>query len=216
MPSNDDYATAEGRRLLSDGSRLMGRAAVALGAGSASDDDIESILRSALKILRSAMNWLEDRSEFEVAHQRLDAAGKLARENFPDGCALEFRDGTYYQTCAAALAHTRVGMSVGYVIREAECSICHADPEDCDHIAGEVYDGERCVRILKNLDLLEVSLVSRPAQPDARIESMSMPMDDLRRNLGIDFEPGTTILCDRCLKPCDGVVRPLERGAEKS
>lgn len=73
----------------------------------------ESILRGAFEPLRSAMNWLEDTSHFETAHQRLDAAGQLAREIFPHGCHLTQENLSYYQQCPVALAHNRVGMSPG-------------------------------------------------------------------------------------------------------
>jgi len=212
MPSSNDYAISEGQVRLRKGSRLFGRAARILILEGASAE-VEADLRTSFGHLRSAMNWLEDTNEFELAHQRLDAAGKLAREQFPKGCALVFSGGQYHQRCPVALAHNRSGMSPGYVVREAECSICHHDPEECDHITGRVYRGERCVRILKRLDLLEVSVVSRPAQPDARFTSTSVPVSTLRRKLGKDFSPGTTVICDHCLTPCQGVRRPFETGA---
>jgi hypothetical protein len=200
---------SEGERLLAEGSRLVGRAAATLSIEGPTEE-AGAQLRHSLSILRSAMNWLEDSSLFDVAHERLDLAGRLAREHFPEGCALSFRDGTYFQECPAALAHNRMGMSVGYVVREAECSICHKDPEDCDHIKGQLYDGERCVRIIKRADLMEVSLVGRPAQPDARVMSVSVETEEMRRRLGSDFRRGMSILCDSCLSPCHGVARPFE------
>ncbi len=170
----------------------------------------ESILRSAFEPLRSAMNWLEDTSHFETAHQRLDGAGQLAREIFPHGCHLTQENLSYYQQCPVALAHNRVGMSPGYVVREAECSICRQDPEDCPHIKGRVYDGQTCHRIIKQLDVLEVSFVGRPAQPDARIHRISVGRAELEAGLGEAFTPGVVVTCDRCLKPCRGVARPFE------
>jgi hypothetical protein len=109
-----------------------------------------------------------------------------------------------------SLAHNRVGFSPGYIVRAAECSICHLDPEDCGHIAGRTYDGEVCHRILTQLDLLEVSLVGRPAQPDARIERIGVGDAELRERLGPRFRRGIPVTCDRCLTPCDGVRRPFE------
>jgi hypothetical protein len=195
--------------LLNQGSREYGRAARVIDI-SGPARDIKPILRQSLRTLRSAMNWLEDTPHFELAHQRPDAAGRLARETFPDGCNLTFENGTYFQECPAALAHNRVGMSIGYLVREAACSICSEDPEDCSHIKGRMYDGERCFRIIKKLDLLEVSLVGRPAQPDARIEKMSIETSRLRAGLGEAFEPGIGVTCDRCLSSCKGVARPFE------
>lgn len=202
-------ATARGLELLKQGSREFGRAARVIDI-SGPTHDIEPVLRHSLQTLRSAMNWLEDTPHFRRAHQRLDAAGRLARETFPDGCNLTFENGTYFQECPAALAHTRVGMSIGYLVREAACSICSEDPEDCTHIKGRMYDDERCCRIIKRLDLLEISLVARPAQPDARIERISIETSRLRAGLGDDFRPGIAVTCDRCLSSCKGVARPFE------
>lgn len=167
-------------------------------------------LREALVTLRSAMDWLEDTEHFEAAHQLLDRAGHLARRAFPEGCVIPYRDGTYFMECPVALAHSRVGMSIGFVAREVECSICNRDPDECDHITGRIYGGRRCVRVVKDLDLLEISLVARPEQPDARIMSMSIDMSRMRDFLGDEFVPGVSVTCDRCLSSCDGVVRPFE------
>lgn len=167
-------------------------------------------LRGALATLRSAMNWLEDTEHFEVAHDVLDKAGNLARRAVPQGCVLSYRDGGYFMECPVALAHNRVGMSVGFVARAVECSICGRDPDECPHITGRVYEGERCVRRITEADVLEVSFVARPEQPDARIMSMSVGMNDLRQSLGEEFVPGVPVTCDRCLSPCDGVARPFE------
>lgn len=156
------------------------------------------------------MNWLEDSEHFETAHVALDEAGKLARECFPEGCVFPYRDGTYYVECPVALAHNRVGLSPGILIKSAACSICGNDPEDCAHIVGRTYDGKRCIRVINDGDILEVSLVGRPAQPDARIESMSIDINEFRMSLGPDFAPGVPVTCDRCLSACDGVARPFE------
>lgn len=156
------------------------------------------------------MNWLEDTADFETAHQRLDQAGELQRRHFRDRCRLTFKDGGYFQECSVSLAHSRVGLSIGGIIRESECSICHQDPDDCEHIPGRAYGGEECSRVIKQFDLQEVSLVDRPNVPDARIEGMSVDIADIRAELGDRFQVGMDVLCDRCLTPCDGVSRTFE------
>ena len=209
MSLRNTYVTDRGRQLLAEGSRHFGRVARLVG-DSRDSGDIEGELRSALRTLRSAMNWLEDAPEFETAHQRLDAAGRLAGEAFPTGCYLAMRDGAYFQECPVELAHNRVGFSPGILVRTAECSICHQDPEDCDHITGRMYDGERCVRVITRAEVLEVSLVGRPASPEARMESADVPAGELLSRLGSRFAPGIPVLCDRCLSDCEGVARPFE------
>jgi len=156
------------------------------------------------------MNYLEDTPRFELAHELLDRAGKLARSRFPGGCELTFRDGQYHIECHAALAHNRVGLSIGVIVQESHCSICKEDPEDCSHITGRIYDGEECVQVITKAALQEVSLVGRPNFPDARIHSMTIGIGDLRRKLGDSLVPGTPVTCDRCLSKCSGVARPFD------
>ena len=167
----------------------------------------EETARTALAEFRSAMNWLEDTEHFDEAHRKLDEAGSYVRRTF--GCQL-FQDGTRYeQRCPVALAHNRIGLSPGMIIRASECSICGQDPVTCPHITGRTYDGEFCARRITEADVLEVSLVSRPSQPDARIHAISIDNDELRERLPPEWEPGIPVNCDRCLLPCDGVHDPL-------
>lgn len=172
--------------------------------------EAEKKLRANLVTLRSAMDHLEDGPSFERAHEALDVAGRIARRHFSDGCHLEIEDDeTYYQACPVALAHSRVGLSPGMIVRNAECSICKADPEDCEHITGRVYDGVRCLRVIKEADILEFSFVARPNQPDARIMRMSVGTAELSKRLGSRFKPGIPVLCDYCMSDCDGVSDPF-------
>lgn len=53
--------------------------------------------------------------------------------------------------------------SVGGIIREAKCSICKRDYDECDHIKGKIYKGDLCVREIHKMDLEEVSIVKNPA-----------------------------------------------------
>jgi hypothetical protein len=149
------------------------------------------------------MNWLEDTEHFEQAHRALDQAGHFIRRSF--GCTLAFKDREYRQDCPVALAHNRIGMSIGAIVKKASCSICRRDPHDCSHITGRTYDGKRCVRVIEEAELLEVSLVDRPSMPDARILSMTIPNSQLQKVLGPKFRPGVPLSCDRCLSPCGGV-----------
>jgi hypothetical protein len=171
----------------------------------------EESIREALEVLRSAMNWLEDTSHFDEAHAALDEAGTIARANFPHGCQFAYRDGVYYQECPAALAHNRVGLSPGYVLHRVTCSICDLSPmdDDCSHVKGWAYGDEVCIWQIEEAEVLEVSLVGRPAQPDARITSISVSDSDLVKRFG-NFRRGRPITCDRCLDACSGVARPFE------
>jgi hypothetical protein len=165
--------------------------------------EAEAKARSSAKTLRSAMDWLEDTEHFEEAHRALDQTGRFIRQNF--GCRLAFQDGTYRQNCPVALAHNRIGMSIGAIVKKVSCSICRRDPRDCSHITGRSYDGNRCVRIIEEAELLEVSFVDRPSMPDARIMSITISDSELREQFGPKFQPGIPLSCDRCLSDCGGV-----------
>jgi hypothetical protein len=207
MTDPDDWITRRGLDLLHDGRRAVNHARYLMSVDA--KEQAEAKAREALGILRSAMNWLEDSDQFEVAHQAIDAAGRYVRSTF--GCELLYENGTYYQTCPVALAHHRIGLSPAMVINKSECSICHQDPEDCRHINGHMYDGEVCHRIITDVDVLEVSLVDRPLQPDARVMKQSIDMQSLLSVAPPDWQPGMQVNCDKCLRDCDGVVdfRPV-------
>jgi len=202
---NADVQKGQGK--LQEGSRTVQEAIELLDSVHLPGEP-ERRARNGLGILRSAVDWLEDSDHFDHAHKVLDDAGRLVRTTF--GCKLTFEPGKgYSQTCPVALAHNRVGNSTGSIIEESECSICQEDPEDCDHIAGQVYGDEVCGRVTTKADLLEVSLVSRPKQPDARIDSVSIIRDELERELGSEFRYGMPVSCDKCLQECNGMVDAL-------
>jgi len=165
--------------------------------------EAEGVARGALELFRSAMNWLEDTDEFERAHKLTDLAGAYVRRTF--GCWLHQEGASYSQRCPVALAHNRAGMSVACVVEKSECSICGEDPNDCTHIAGREYNESHCYRLITQADILEISLVRRPRQPDARITSLSVGVEELQEELGPRWRPGMAVSCDRCLLPCEGV-----------
>jgi len=207
MDDDDNWITVEGLKWLQQGLTAVDTSRKLLAQRAEIEAEVEA--RRGLELLRSAMDWLENTDDdlFDQAHRSLDQAGQFTRTTF--GCRLH-RDGTsYQQRCPVALAHNRVGFSVALLIKKSECSICHTDPAQCPHVTGRLYDGERCVRELKEFDILDVSLVGRPAQPDARILAISISNADLQAELGADFEPGIEVNCDRCLAPCAGIMRPF-------
>lgn len=56
--------------------------------------------------------------------------------------------------CPVALAHNRVGFSLDFTVRAAECSICGQNAEDCPHIKGREYDGAVCHRVITRAGVL--------------------------------------------------------------
>ena len=62
--------------------------------------------------------------------------------------------------------------SIGGIITESECSICHQDPNKCDHLKGKLYMGELCSTLIMGFDLHEASLVDNPANKHCRVTSL--------------------------------------------
>jgi hypothetical protein len=134
------------------------------------------------------------------------------------------------------IAHTRIGNSIGFTAQRI-CSLCGEDLSECPHLRGRTYwvrggswaGGDRrvclqsscrhkpdrlyrasVVSIIRNVDVLrEVSFVRRPAQPEARLTQIPVPLEDLKAALGPGFTPGMPVHCDRCLNDCDGIEDPL-------
>lgn len=189
--------------------------------------------RESFVALRSALNWAEFGPNEDQAHRELDDAGAWVRRTF--GCTLARAGTEYEQACPVALAHNRIGLSVGGAAVRV-CSLCGEDLSECPHMRDRAYlvpggvgelgwcrvcvkhescghSGDQTYRayviaVITQMELEEVSFVSRPAHPDARLGSVSISHEDLREALGPDFHPGIEVSCDRCLKPCSGLVRP--------
>lgn len=59
------------------------------------------------------------------------------------------------------------GFSPGLIKKEVHCSICDTRltlRNGCGHKNGEIYDGELCVGVVKQAEILHISLVKNPAQ----------------------------------------------------
>lgn len=61
------------------------------------------------------------------------------------------------------------GLSPGGVITSSVCQICKRDYIDCNHIAGETYEGEECTVWIASMCIAEFSIVKEPAQPLAKL-----------------------------------------------
>ncbi len=191
----------------------------------------EQMARRSLHFYARSLDWAEDTNEEEDAHRRMDEAGAWVSSTF--GCWLEREGETYQQSCPVALAHNRIGFSVGGTATRI-CSLCGDDFSECEHIPGVAYmvpggssdlgwcricQEESCehsptqlyrvsvVAIIQELDVREVSLVNKPAQPEARVVQMSVPALELQAEFGEEFIPGMDVSCDRCLSPCEGLIQ---------
>ncbi|KUN80355.1 hypothetical protein AQJ66_26830 [Streptomyces bungoensis] len=155
-----------------------------------------------------------DRSEFrdsalfESAHELVDEVGALLRRHYSDSCTLPYRDGAYYRECPVDLAHQRVGLSPEVRVLESKCSICNLDPEDCDHLPGEMYDGRECRSVITKAEMTALAIVANPRQLVTRPTSIPAGTPaELSAALGPKFRPGVQLCCDRCLSACDGLNR---------
>lgn len=59
--------------------------------------------------------------------------------------------------------------SVGGIVKKSHCSICNESYNKCNHIKGELYNGEICTRVITEMELEEVSLVDVPANKQCRV-----------------------------------------------
>ena len=221
----------DGREALAEARRLM------FTARAAPVTEGEAYARQALHRFRAAMDRLEDTPEFEVAHAELDVAGRFCRENWPKGCELVPVGRDFSQECPAWHAHTRVGFSPA-MLANAICSVCGVDVTTCPHLPGEplsdvvaalvgdgwcsidghtectehelgrTYDARVAILITHVHSIEEVSIVGRPAQPDARIMKVTMPRSDFDGLMGGPLPDGVIPVCDRCLNECPGVHDP--------
>lgn len=62
----------------------------------------------------------------------------------------------------------QIFFSPGFVIKKAECSICGKEYGECEHVVGKAYMGKICYKIIKEVELREISIVEYPADKHAR------------------------------------------------
>lgn len=236
MSADDSQRVKRGMDLRRQARRAFGQAVLLTELSAKQADDT---IRRALNLVASAYNWLEDTEFDNATHREMHKYGRYAREHFPDRCELGWTSSGYEERCPIAVGHKRLGFSIGF-IGDRICSICQADPSECEHIAGEFYeikggsdhrgfcqvcgvggcadhlDGSAyqviAARRIANAQIQEVSLVDKPVHPDARLLAIPIDFANLRRVLGPRFQPGQRVSCDMCLEACPGMDRPLADG----
>ena len=70
--------------------------------------------------------------------------------------------------------------SPGMIIKYSECSICGKEYGECNHVRGRAYMGRFCYRILKDVEVEEVSFVSDPVSKRHRV--IAIADDDIIRD----------------------------------
>ena len=83
--------------------------------------------------------------------------------------------------------------SPAFLYKEVVCSICGAKQSlrsGCEHVGGEIYDGEMCGRVVTSSELLHVALVTNPARkisyifPEDDNPEQLLPIKELATALG--------------------------------
>lgn len=62
------------------------------------------------------------------------------------------------------------GGSVTGIAKISTCNICNSNYADCNHIAGNKYDGKKCINSIIEADLIEVSIVKEPVNTQTFIK----------------------------------------------
>jgi len=67
------------------------------------------------------------------------------------------------------------GFSIAGAVRDSQCSICGGDYAECNHISGLDYEGQVCVNTIRDVDLVEVSIVGDPVNQRCMINLKKEP-----------------------------------------
>lgn len=92
----------------------------------------------ALQFAAKAFWWAEDSPLEEGQHQLMHKIGRWKRKNV--GCSLSFANNAYKQRCPVAIAHKKIGLSIGFTAIRF-CSICRQDlsSDACLHFRDRSY-----------------------------------------------------------------------------
>jgi len=188
----------------------------------------ENKARQAIDSAVRAFWWAEGSEIEEAQHELMHRIGHWTRKNF--SCHLGFDEEGYYRECPLDIAHTRIGMSIGFTANRV-CSLCGNDLSECPHMPGRAYWARggagatgKCrvcreascrhrpdrlyraqvVSIVESGELREISFVPRPANPEARLTRIPVSTTDLAEAIGSSFIRGINVSCNKCLGPCPG------------
>jgi hypothetical protein len=171
------------------------RAEAALLAG---EPGAEGFAREALRVIADA--FLGDREAnrdlFERAHQLGRTIAKAA------GCWWTPGEESYSVNCPIFALHRNAAHSVAMTTTR-ECSICGAEPLDCEHLDGHIYGDEICV--FKVTAIAPFGHVAWTADPEFtytwhRPEQLAT---EWLLSEGVIAASGETAACTHCLN-CPG------------
>ena len=148
--------------------------------------------------------FLVDRVGHAACFTEAHAVGRHVAERY--GCPMSDAGDGYWTTACGVLAlHRRLGMSwAGPSL--GHCSICGSGDLECEHLPGSSYDGRHCYRVVHEIDLRDVSLVTFPDDPRTyRVEAARTPRE-VRIARGRRLRAHETPICTHCTAGCQGAV----------
>ena len=122
--------------------------------------DVEPLLRGAVEDLVDS--FLFDRRGHTSAFSAAHAVGRRLTVEF--GCPMKAVDDGWVSECGIHALHSRMALSPGGVTH-GRCSVCGAGDFECEHVPGRSYSGQRCIRVVEQFHLEEVSFVRIPNDP---------------------------------------------------
>lgn len=126
---------------------------------------------------------------------------------------------TYTLRCPIHALHQRWATSVAMTVT-TRCSICGAGDLECDHLPGELYDGEECQSVVESIGPLgHVALTANPDftytwYRDQQVATAEIVADG---TIGAPGDPATCSHCQECPGlnwPTAGDLDPVGRWEE--
>lgn len=153
-----------------------------LAAITASDEEAANDFLGLISVLRS---WAFEMTAYILLKQNEPEKAWDALINAQNGIMGAARASAAFTNLAAKFEHLRdlerylfppqTFLSSGFIASSQHCSICQAEYEACDHIAGRPYMGRFCNIEIKGLRLDHVAFVEVPADRRCRVKSHSVP-----------------------------------------
>lgn len=190
-----------------DAKRKRTRGLVKLDLGK--KKDAEKLLRESIEDFVNA--FLFDRRGHEHCFTEAHKLGREVSSKF--GCALKQKSATAWSIeCGVFAFHSRLGMSFGGATW-GHCSLCGAEDFECDHVPGQFYDADMCVREIYRVELDEVSLVQFPDDPRCYRVTTDSRIEDIEASMGRVLPKGAIPICEH-FKTCSG--QPAEEDIDQS
>jgi hypothetical protein len=112
--------------------------------------------------------------DFVEAQRLCEAAIRLRRHLLGSDSVRQLENlAMRYDEIERSVFPPQVFCSIGGVATHTTCSICGADYDACDHIVGRPYMGALCSRVVRQMEVEEISLVPEPASKHCRVTHFS-------------------------------------------